>query len=137
LKIDRQIDMKFTPQRIAILEYLEGNKSHPSASDIYKSIFNKFPTMSFATVYNTMETLKEKGVVVELSIDPDKKRFDPNTTPHHHLLCIRCKTIKDIFEKFPLVLPENEQYDFDIIGNHVDFYGICPQCKGAESNGQK
>ncbi len=122
---------------MAILEYLEGNKSHPSASDIYKSIFNKFPTMSFATVYNTMETLKEKGVVVELSIDPDKKRFDPNTTPHHHLLCIRCKTIKDIFEKFPLVLPENEQYDFDIIGNHVDFYGICPQCKGAESNGQK
>lgn len=137
MKIDRQIDMKFTPQRMAILEYLEGNKSHPSASDIYKSIFNKFPTMSFATVYNTMETLKEKGVVVELSIDPDKKRFDPNTTPHHHLLCIRCKTIKDIFEKFPLVLPENEQYDFDIIGNHVDFYGICPQCKGAESNGQK
>ena len=122
---------------MAILAYLEGNKSHPSASDIYKSIFDKFPTMSFATVYNTMETLKEKGVVVELSIDPDKKRFDPNTTPHHHLLCIRCKTIKDIFEKFPLALPESEQYDFDIIGNHVDFYGICPQCKGAENIEQK
>lgn len=129
--------MKFTPQRMAILEYLEGNKSHPSASDIYKSISDKFPTMSFATVYNTMETLKEKGIVVELSIDPDKKRFDPNTTPHHHLLCIRCKTIKDIFKKFRLPLPESEQYDFDIIGNHVDFYGICPQCKGTENIEQK
>ncbi|MBA4389601.1 MAG: transcriptional repressor [Syntrophus sp. (in: bacteria)] len=137
LKLDRRIDIKLTPQRLAILECLVGNTSHPSASDIYKSVFEKFPTMSFATVYNTLETLKEKGVVVELSIDPDKKRFDPNTIPHHHLLCLRCKIIKDIFEKFSLVLSESEEYNFDIIGNHVDFYGICPQCKGVESNKHK
>ena len=122
---------------MAILEYLEGNESHPSASDIYKSVFDKFPTMSFATVYNTLETLKEKGVIKELSIDPDKKRFDPNTSPHHHLLCLRCKAIKDIFKEFPLALNESEKHDFDIIGHHVDFYGICPRCKGIESDKQK
>jgi Fur family transcriptional regulator, peroxide stress response regulator len=132
IEAGRKIDIKCTPQRIAILEYLEGNKSHPSAADVYANVSQKFPTMSFATVYNTLETLREKGVVVELSIDPDKKRFDPNISPHHHLMCLQCKIIKDISEQFFLVLPEEEQCDFHIIGNRINFYGLCPQCKGVQ-----
>ena len=120
---------KLTPQRLAILEYLEGNKSHPSAADIYKGVSKKYPMMSFATVYNTLEKLREKGQVLELSIDTGTKRFDPNATPHHHLICVNCKTITDVHRKFVLDLQEDESYDYDIIGNHVDFYGICPKCK--------
>lgn len=118
-----------TPQRMAILEYLDGNKAHPSAADVYKAVADKFPTMSLATVYNTMETLKAKGMVIELGIDPDKKRFDPNPEPHHHLICVRCKEVVDVNGNFSLDLSEKERCNFDIIGNHVDFYGICPRCK--------
>ena len=121
--------IKLTPQRLAILEYLEGNKAHPSAADIYKGVSKRYPTMSFATVYNTLETLREKGRVLELSIDSGKMRFDPNTKPHHHLICVQCKNITDVHRKFALNLPEGEQCDYEIIGNHVDFYGICPNCK--------
>lgn len=121
--------IRLTPQRIAILEYLEGNKSHPSASDIYKAISQKYPTMSFATVYNTVDSLREKKKVLELSIDPQKKRFDPNTEPHHHLMCVECKAIIDIPRNFALYLTESERCNFEIIGNHVDFYGVCPRCK--------
>lgn len=120
---------KLTPQRLAILEYLEGNKSHPSASDIYKAVSKKYPMMSFATVYNTLEKLREKGQLLELSIDTGKKRFDPNATPHHHLICVNCKTITDVNRNFVLDLQEGETCDYEIIGNHVDFYGICPKCK--------
>jgi Fur family peroxide stress response transcriptional regulator len=122
-------NLKQTPQRLAILEYLKGNKSHPSAADVYKAIVEKFPTMSFATVYNTMETLKNMGIVRELSIDPEKKRFDPDTEIHHHLICIRCKRIADVRSRFQLDLAEDERSEFDIIGNHIEFYGICPECK--------
>jgi len=122
-------NMKQTPQRLAILEYLQGNKTHPSAADVYKAVSEKFPTMSVATVYNTMETLKNMGMVRELSIDPDKKRFDPETEVHHHLICIRCKRITDIHGRYDLDLADDEQGDFDIIGNHIEFYGICPMCK--------
>jgi Fur family peroxide stress response transcriptional regulator len=122
-------NMKQTPQRLAILEYLRDNKSHPSAADVYKAVAEKFPTMSFATVYNTMETLKKMGMVRELSIDPEKKRFDPDTETHHHLICVRCKRIADIYSRFELDLADHEQNDFDIIGNHIEFYGICPECK--------
>ena len=120
--------MKMTPQRMAIMKYLDGNVMHPSASDIYGALHDQFPTMSLATVYNTMDTLKEQGMVTELSIDPVKKRFDPNTEPHHHLICTKCKKIVDIFIQFPLQLSEEEKYGFEIIGNHVDFYGICKDC---------
>jgi Fur family peroxide stress response transcriptional regulator len=121
--------MKQTPQRLAILEYIQGNKTHPSAADVYNAVSDKFPTMSFATVYNTMETLKNMGMVRELSIDPDKKRFDPDASFHHHLICVRCKKITDIHSRFNLALAEEERDDFDIIGNHIEFYGLCPMCK--------
>ncbi|MCX5808805.1 MAG: transcriptional repressor [Proteobacteria bacterium] len=123
------IDMKLTPQRLAILDCLDGNTSHPSAADVFRAIALNFPTMSIATVYNTLETLKEKGVVKELGIDSDKKRFDPNPEPHHHLICLNCKEIIDVFSYFSLDLQENEKCGYEIVGNHVDFYGICPKCK--------
>lgn len=121
--------IKLTPQRLAIMECLEGNTSHPSAADIYSAVSEKYPTMSFATVYNTLQILREKGQVCELSIDSGKMRFDPNTNPHHHLICVQCKNITDVHRKFALNLPEGERCDYEIIGNHVDFYGICPKCK--------
>ncbi|NLT22511.1 MAG: transcriptional repressor [Syntrophorhabdus sp.] len=120
--------MKMTPQRMAIMKYLDGNTCHPSAADIHGAIREQFPTMSLATVYNTLETLKERGAVIELSIDRLKKRFDPNPEPHHHLMCIKCKAIIDVFVELPLTLSDAQTQGFEIIGNRVDFYGICKSC---------
>ena len=125
------IGLKLTPQRLAILDYLDGNTRHPSAEDIYIAVSEKFPTMSFATVYNTLESLRRKGEVLELTIDPDKKRFDPNTGRHHHLMCLRCKTIMDIHVAYDLSLPDRYTENFEITGNHIEFYGICPGCLGS------
>ena len=83
----KSLGLKLTPQRLAILEYLEGNKNHPSAEDIYKALKPRFPSMSFATVYNTLEILVKKGVIKELNIESSRKRFDPFTHPHHHFFC--------------------------------------------------
>ena len=128
----RDSGFKLTPQRIAILEYLDGNNAHPSAEDIFKSIQDKFPTMSFATVYNTLEMLVNKGKVAELSIDPDKKRFDPDSTPHHHLICSACRCIVDIYEDFELELAGEKKRDFNVTGHRIEFYGICPKCNNKQ-----
>jgi Fur family peroxide stress response transcriptional regulator len=125
--------IKMTPQRIAILQYLEDNKMHPSAADIFRSVSERFPTMSFATVYNTLDTLKTLRMVRELTIDPEKKRFDPNMKPHGHLICVDCHKIVDVVRGFPVELDETERCGFKILGNHVDFYGLCPECgQGSE-----
>ena len=126
----KEAGLKLTPQRLAILKYLEGNKEHPSADGIYKAVSKKFPTMSFATVYNTLETLRRHGQVMELNFDPYKKRFDPNPKPHHHVICVSCQKILDIQNEFFLKPPKIESEEFEIIGSHIEFYGVCSKCKG-------
>ncbi len=124
----RKLGLKMTPQRLAILEYLEGNTSHPSAEDIFRHVEEKFPSMSFATVYNTLEALKEKGLIIELNIEPGKKRFDPNIEPHHHMICEKCHRIFDVFEDFSVDLPPKYAQKFKVKRSQVVFYGLCSRC---------
>jgi len=120
---------KRTPQRLAILEHLDGNKSHPSADEIFRVVAKKNPSMSFATVYNTLNTLVETGAVRELTIDPDRKRYDPDTSAHHHLICLDCRKIVDIPGDVAVEVPRGVTKDFTVTGNHIEFYGICAPCR--------
>jgi len=121
--------MKWTPQRLAILKYLEGNKEHPSAEGIYAALSKDFPTMSVATVYNVLEFLKKTGKLKEIYIDPEKRRFDPDTTEHHHAICIKCKKVFDIYKK--IKLPDLKEYlpDFQIFDISLQAQVLCPKCK--------
>jgi Fur family peroxide stress response transcriptional regulator len=118
-----------TPQRLAILKFLHGQPCHPSAEDIYEAVKKQFPTLSLATVYNTLETLRERGEIVEVGSDPAKKRFDTAAESHHHLICVRCRKIVDIPEKFTPVLADKEKMGYKIIRSQVDFHGLCPKCQ--------
>ncbi len=122
---------KLTPQRIAILKFLENNTSHPTAEDIYNEIRKNHPTVSFATVYNTIQALKDRGELTEVTIDPGRKHFDPNPRPHHHIICTVCNRIGDIFTDFSAALrvPAEVHAEYTITGNHVDFYGVCRECR--------
>ncbi|HTZ16986.1 MAG TPA: transcriptional repressor [Dissulfurispiraceae bacterium] len=125
----KELGLKLTPQRLSILSCLEGNRDHPTAEDIYRKVSKKFPTMSLATVYNTLETLKRHGKLASITIDPDKKHFDPNLEKHHHLICSSCKKIADIHIDFDLAVPREATQGFQITGSQVEFYGICPECR--------
>jgi len=125
----KELGLKLTPQRLAILAYLEGNTSHPSAEDVYRAVLRNYPTMSFATVYNTLEALRQRGEVQELTIDPEKKRFDPNTHPHHHLICVKCRKVVDVQQDYELPLPKSVRESFQIVGTHIEFYGLCMKCQ--------
>jgi Fur family peroxide stress response transcriptional regulator len=120
---------KRTPQRLAILEYLDGNTSHPSAEEIYRAVSKKYSSMSFATVYNTLNTLAQSGAVRELAIDPERKRYDPDTTNHHHLICVVCRKITDVPEEITIEVPRGMAREFTVLGSHVEFYGQCVACR--------
>jgi Fur family peroxide stress response transcriptional regulator len=126
---EKENKFKMTPQRMAIVDYLDGNTSHPSADDIFKAVSTRFPTMSFATVYNTLDALKTRGRVLELTIDPERKRYDPNTISHHHLICLTCKKVVDIHREYDIPVDETLAPGFEIIGKHIEFYGLCTSCK--------
>ncbi|MCD6490256.1 MAG: transcriptional repressor [Thermodesulfobacterium sp.] len=129
LRFYKSLGLKLTPQRLAILEYLENNRSHPSAEDIYNALKPRFPSMSFATVYNTMEVLVKKGLVKELSVESTRKRFDPFTHPHHHFFCKSCKKVIDVGTiKNNIKIPE-ELKDCELSEYQIIFFGLCPECK--------
>ncbi|MCK4846566.1 MAG: transcriptional repressor [Deltaproteobacteria bacterium] len=121
---------KLTPQRIAIFEYLDGNTSHPSAEDIYKGVKEKYPTISFATVYNTIQALRDKGEVLELMIDSKRRHYDPNVSPHHHTICMKCNKIGDMFFDFAekVVLRDEHLSGFEVLSSQINFYGTCGDC---------
>ena len=81
----RDKGIKLTPQRLAMLEFLDGNRNHPSADDIYTVMRKIYPMMSFATVYNTLETLKKRGDLIELTIDPERRHYDPDKIGRAHV----------------------------------------------------
>ncbi|MDA8168881.1 MAG: transcriptional repressor [Nitrospiraceae bacterium] len=118
-----------TPQRLAILECLEGNRRHPSAEEIYGTVRKRYPAMSFATVYNTLQALVKKGGIVELTIDPGRRRYDPDTEPHNHMICVLCGRVVDVHINYSLDLPRDARQGFRVTGSHVEFHGFCPECK--------
>lgn len=125
---------KFTPQRVAIINFLENNTSHPSAEMIYKEIKRSSPGISFSTVYNTLEKLVELGFVSELNVKTKKKHFDPDTSDHNHIVCTCCDEIFDIFEPVKDLPVEDEILNnFRIKSYEINLYGICPKCIGIEN----
>ncbi len=129
----KELGLKVTPQRQAILKLLSGNTAHPSADGIYREILKEYPGVSFATVYNTLSKLAEAGKIQELDIDPHKKRFDPYTAPHCHFYCTACGRVFDVACDAPLpgYLAEGRTVE----GHRVDavqlnFKGVCKDCTG-------
>ncbi len=117
-----------TPQKTAIAAYLAGHKGHPCAEEIHQALRKRFPTMSLSTVYNTLRSLQKDGRIHELAVGCGKGRFDPESEPHHHLVCLECRTIVDVKKDFELVLAPAEAKGFHVLHSHVGFYGTCPDC---------
>ena len=92
----RAAGLKLTPQRLAIVRELATDESHPTAQELYDRLRPALPTMSFATVYNTLDALSAAGLCAALSLSPGSGRFDPNMRPHHHLVCDACGAVRDL-----------------------------------------
>ena len=91
----KRAGLKMTPQRLAIVKLFAGDESHPTAQDLYERLRGEFPTMSFATVYNTLDALAAAGLSGTLRLG-GAARFDPNVEAHHHAVCDRCGAVRDI-----------------------------------------
>ncbi|MDR1020579.1 MAG: transcriptional repressor [Synergistaceae bacterium] len=120
---------KITSQRVAIMRSLGDRHDHPSAEKIFLELKPKFPTLSIATVYSTAQLLAQASMIRILSIYEKKVFFDPDTTPHAHFMCTRCKKIIDLRANYELKVrlkPEDEIFCID--NTEVFHYGLCSEC---------
>jgi len=131
VKILKENNLKVTPQRIRILKYLDCHRTHPTADEIYSNLKKSIPSLSKTTVYNSLDTLKEHGLIQTLSICGSEHRYDFNHEMHHHFLCTECGRIFDIDFKCPNVKEiraEIESSGHQIKEVHGYFKGICKEC---------
>jgi Fur family transcriptional regulator, peroxide stress response regulator len=135
IDILRQSGLRSTPQRVAIVREVF-SRSHPTVSEIYESVRHQFPTIGLATVYNTLRTMTERGLVSELPFS-SAIRFDANMTPHANLVCRNCGRIEDV-EFVPEHLVAMLQHLAQAAGfaperERFDVYGLCRTCATPQS----
>jgi Fur family peroxide stress response transcriptional regulator len=91
--------LKITPQRMAVMEALVQSNNHPTADKIIDFIHKHHPNIATGTVYKTLETFVEKGIIHKVNTDRDIMRYDPITDHHHHLYCAESDRIADYFDE--------------------------------------
>jgi len=129
------VGLRSTPQRLAILREVF-SRSHPTVAEIYESVRSRFPTIGLQTVYNTLHTMTQRGIVTELSFS-SATRFDSNTKPHANLVCRNCGGIEDAefaSDHFEAMLRRVIQpTGFARDGQRIDVYGLCMTCATSKS----
>jgi len=122
---------RMTPQRLMILEAIEGASGHISAEEIYQDIRRRYPGLNISTVYRTLDLLKETGLVTETDMGDGRGRFHSiGQEHHHHLVCSKCGKVIDLDEEMllPLSLALSEKYDFSADLKHLAIFGRCQNC---------
>ncbi len=90
--------LKVTPQRLAVLEAVIELGNHPTAENITESVKMNHPNIAIGTVYKTLETFVENGIVKKVKTDKDIMRYDAILEKHHHLYCVESDRIEDYYD---------------------------------------
>lgn len=92
------------------------------------------PTISLDTVYRTLSAFEQHGFIMRTQVLDDRARFDADLSPHHHLVCARCKSIEDFhWEAFDKTEPPPSISKWGrIMNKQVALRGICNKCLKAE-----
>ena len=128
----RKGGLAVTPQRLAIIKALLTSAEHPRADTVCEIVRREHPHISLATVHRTLETLCEIGEERKVTTLHVSARYDGNLVPHHHVVCVKCRRVRDI------EIPELEQVlrgraaigDFQLLGSSLEIQALCSECAG-------
>jgi Fur family peroxide stress response transcriptional regulator len=126
----RERGFRVTPQRLAICEFVLSSKEHPTVDQVYQAVQKKHPTLSLATVYQTLHLLTEIGMLQELGFSDGISRYDPDNSPHINIVCKNCGKIQDYeSESVRNFLSQiTVELKRTLIGQHLEIYSYCDQC---------
>jgi Fur family peroxide stress response transcriptional regulator len=126
----RRQGLPLTVQRRAVLEALVARRDHPTADRLYEDVARRLPGVSRATVYRALEAMVQAGVVRKVWYAGAAARFELPERRHHHLICVVCDKVVDLYEPAldRLPGPRSRAAGFRLLDYSVQFMGICPQC---------
>lgn len=94
----RRVNLRPTRQRIAIFVWLFRSRQsqHVTAEGLHRKLSQQHTALSIATVYNTLNTFVEYGLLKKIYLNSDTAFYDTNTEPHHHIVIGDPLEIQDI-----------------------------------------
>ena len=130
------LGVNLTPRRAKVLETLASTDCHPTVNEIHSEVRRIYPSTSLATIYNTIELLKEAGQVLELEFSGSPNRYDGlRPDSHPHLICLSCRSVEDMDARDieDVSLDRVAQATgYDLVRQRTDYYGICPVCQESD-----
>lgn len=128
---DSEAGVKLTRQRQVVLRVVNETQEHPTASEVFEQARKLLPTISYATVYNSLRYLKEAGLVLEITFGNGASRYDSETGRHDHALCTECGKLVDfdIAETVELMRSAARRTRFKPESIHLTLMGLCPDCR--------
>jgi len=126
----RQAGLKVTRQRLEIYRELLLSTDHPTADALHRRLRRKLPRISLDTVYRTLATFANSGLINRVETAESLSRFEATFARHHHLICRQCGDISDF--TWPLLdeisLPGELGSWGKIDSKSIIIYGICNHC---------
>ena len=121
-----------TRQREVVLQVVNEAEHHPTAADVFEAAKKRLPTISFATVYNSLRHLKEAGLIHEITFGNAASRYDSETSRHDHAVCTCCGKLVDfdLTETVELMRAAARRTRFKPETIHLTLLGLCPDCRG-------
>lgn len=127
----RDIGLRITPQRMAVVDVVSRRRDHPTPKEIFGEVRERYPTTARSTVSKTLNLLNEMGEIRELRLQDGTVRICSRGDPHAHLICTRCSGVSDLrgekiasFER--MIIRES---GYLVTDSDIKFYGFCETCR--------
>ncbi len=123
-------DLGLTKQRESVLRVIRDSDRHLTANEVFSDARRLLPGISFATVYNSLNYLKNKGLIGEIKFGTDANLYDRKLTRHDHALCNNCGKLVDLELNIPTELFEEaaNRSKFKPETIELTLRGLCPEC---------
>ena len=123
-------NLGLTKQREVVLQVIRNACEHLTANEVFSAAKEKLPSISFATVYNSLRYLKDAGHIAEIQFGNGASRFDRGTHRHDHAICTKCGKLVDIEMEHPrkLMALAAKYSKFKPESLEFTLRGICPEC---------
>jgi Fur family transcriptional regulator, iron response regulator len=125
-----QVGIQPSAQRVAVADYVLATEDHPSAEQVWARVRERFPMLSRATVYNTLNLFVERGLLRELVLAEGRVVFDPKLSPHHHFIDDETQNIVDVPWDALKVENVDALRGFDVREYQVVLRGRCAPDRG-------
>jgi len=122
---------RITKARAAIIDYLLCTSQPSTAATICDALSSQGLLLDRATVYRGLTFLLSNDIVHQVRLAGKATHYEMNSGHHHHLVCVKCNSVKDVVLGKHLENSERQIYKrekFKVVSHSLEFYGLCHRC---------